>query len=116
MYELFKFDPFKAPDPLSHKVKMVAEKRSAETTSKPAQKFSRSVLRPEPATNSPLLAVQLSQESQTSLVARFMSLHPIAKDAFEERAAILEYEGGFHRREAEAEAMRMTLALFTAER
>jgi hypothetical protein len=54
----------------------------------------------------------LSQASQISLVARYMALHPIARDAFEERAAILEHDAGLSRQDAEAEAFRLVMQAF----
>lgn len=47
-----------------------------------------------------------------SLVARFMSLDPVARDAFEERAAILEFDSGFTREEVEAKAFQMVMQAF----
>ena len=55
---------------------------------------------------------QKKRLSQMSLVARFMSLDPVARDAFEERAAILEFDAGFTREEAEAKAFQMVMQAF----
>lgn len=49
---------------------------------------------------------QESRKSQESLVAKFMALDPIAHDRFNERAAILEYDAGMTRAEAERKAYR----------
>lgn len=52
----------------------------------------------------PLSKIEKSKVSQMSLVAKFMALDPIARCAFEERAAILEYDAGLSRAEAERQA------------
>lgn len=50
-----------------------------------------------------------SRKSQESLVAKFMALDPIAYDRFNERAAILQYDVGMTRAEAERRAYRDVL-------
>lgn|GEM_PF-5407983 len=57
---------------------------------------------------------QESQKSRESQVAKFMALDPVARDAFEERAAILEYEAGFSREEAELRAFQLVVHAFPA--
>ncbi|MEP0960658.1 MAG: hypothetical protein ABJQ70_19100 [Roseobacter sp.] len=52
----------------------------------------------------PLPDMVKSNLSQKSLVAKYMALDPEARDAFEERAAILEYDAGLSRAEAERQA------------
>lgn len=52
----------------------------------------------------PLARIEKPKVSQVSLVAKFMALDPIARDVFEERAAILEYDAGLSRAEAERQA------------
>ncbi|MEO1749775.1 MAG: hypothetical protein AAFR27_14390 [Pseudomonadota bacterium] len=47
--------------------------------------------------------------AEPSLIARYTALDPIAKDAFQERAAILEYQDGMTRPQAELEALRMVM-------
>jgi len=51
---------------------------------------------------------QLSQHSQA--IHAPLQLSGIEVDAFEERAAIIEYDGGLQRREAEAKALMSVLA------
>ena len=73
---------------------------------------------PEPAkTNSTAGYVsrhqgQLQHRSQMSLVAKYMALDPVALHAFEERAAILEFDQGFTREVAEMEAFRRVMKEF----
>ncbi|WP_299680589.1 hypothetical protein [uncultured Roseobacter sp.] len=50
--------------------------------------------------------------SQKSLVAKFMALDPIANDAFEERAAMLQFDAGMSREEAEREAFIQVMAAY----
>ena len=47
--------------------------------------------------------------SEPSLIARYMALDGTAQDAFQERAAILEYQNGMSRPQAELEAFRMVM-------
>ncbi len=58
------------------------------------------------------LLQQLSLMSPMSLVAKYMALDNIARELFEERAAILEYDAGLPRPEAEAEAFRMVMQAY----
>ncbi len=51
----------------------------------------------------------LQHRSQMSLVAKYMALDPVAFHAFEERAAILEFDQGFTKEEAEMEAFRRVM-------
>lgn len=53
-----------------------------------------------------------SQVSQMSLVARYMALDPLALELFEERAAILEYDAGLSRSEAERRAFAFVMARY----
>lgn len=58
------------------------------------------------------LLQQLSPMSPMSLVAKYMALDDVARELFEERAAILEYDAGLPRPEAEAEAFRMVMQAY----
>ena len=58
------------------------------------------------------LGARVSQLSRKSLVAKFMALDELARDAFEERAAILEIEGGLPRDKAEAKALAMIIKAY----
>jgi hypothetical protein len=50
------------------------------------------------------IKVNLTQEYQTPV--SFASLSEVQTEIFEERAAIMEYDGGLSRQEAEQEAMK----------
>ncbi|MEP1613532.1 MAG: hypothetical protein ABJL72_16635 [Roseobacter sp.] len=67
---------------------------------------------PALATAKALTPNRNSTLSQMSLVAKFMALDPIALDAFEERAAILEYDAGLSRADAEREAFTQVMQAF----
>ncbi|EAR50309.1 hypothetical protein OG2516_07178 [Oceanicola granulosus HTCC2516] len=58
------------------------------------------------------LVWQLSHPSQMSLVARYMALDDTARDAFEERAAILEHDAGLPRPAAETLAFREVMQAY----
>ncbi|WP_227268735.1 hypothetical protein [Roseobacter weihaiensis] len=64
------------------------------------------------ATANPLQNRANSNLSQKSLVAKFMALDSIARDAFEERAAILQFDAGMSRDEAEREALIQVMATY----
>lgn len=53
---------------------------------------------------------------EPSLISSFMALDPVANDAFEERAAILEYVEGLPRAEAELLAFRRVMTAIGDER
>lgn len=57
----------------------------------------------------PIIKHRPSQMSQMSLVARYMALDPNARDIFEERAAILQFEAGFSRADAERRAFALVM-------
>ncbi|MDW3223012.1 MAG: hypothetical protein R8G34_09040 [Paracoccaceae bacterium] len=63
-------------------------------------------------TPKPLAKIEKLKVSQMSLVAKFMALDPIARDAFEERAAILEYDAGLTRAEAERQAFILVMEAY----
>lgn len=95
MYELFTFDPRSTARPSS---------------SRPVA--TRPPVEPERDVHNPLIRREKprrSQRSQRSLVASYMALDPIARELFEERAAILEYEAGLARADAERQAFHMVM-------
>ncbi|MEQ9039409.1 MAG: hypothetical protein RIE24_13755 [Silicimonas sp.] len=63
---------------------------------------------PPPAEAKPTRKSRKSQESQAIHVAH--NLDPVEIDLFEERAAIMEYDGGLDRQAAEARALLSVLA------
>lgn len=96
MIEYFKFQPGKQVVPAAK-----------ETTSAPSQ--------PETERHSTVsnhMRRMVAKATQPSLIAKFMALDPIINDAFEERAAILEYDAGVPRAEAEFRAFREIMAKF----
>lgn len=60
----------------------------------------------------PLMQSENRRRPQMSLVARYMALDPTARDLFEERAAVLEYDAGLPRPEAERRAFAMVVARY----
>ncbi len=64
------------------------------------------------ATDNTLTQLRKSDLSQKSLVAEYMALDPVALDAFEERAAILQYNAGMSRAEAERQAFIQVMQAF----
>lgn len=64
------------------------------------------------ATVKSLPKIRNSALSQKSLVAEYMALDPVIQDAFEERAAILQYEAGLSREEAERRAFIQVMEAF----
>ncbi len=107
MRELFKFD-VNACDPAPDCVPSPQPTRTAPSRSRasPLEELAKC-----DAPHGSLLQ-QLSRPSQMSLVARYLALEPMACDAFEERAAILEHDAGLSRQEAEAEAFRMVMEAY----
>lgn len=59
---------------------------------------------PQIATDNTLMQKRKSELSQKSLVAKYMALDPNVHDAFEERAAILQFDAGLSCAEAERQA------------
>lgn len=64
------------------------------------------------ATDKPLIGIKNTVLSQQSLVAKYMALDPVALDAFEERAAILQFDAGLSREEAERQAFFQVMDAF----
>ena len=107
MRELFSFDlDDRDPFPMTPPGSGLARERHGRSPTSPLKDLAR--CKAEPGT----LLNDVSRPSQMSLVARYMALHPIARDAFEERAAILEHDAGLSRQDAEAEAFRLVMQAF----
>ena len=64
------------------------------------------------ATDKPLVGIRNTALSQQSLVAKYMALDPVALDAFEERAAILQFDAGLSREDAERQAFIQVMEAF----
>ncbi|MEL7213266.1 MAG: hypothetical protein AAGK92_11420 [Pseudomonadota bacterium] len=90
MYKLFTFD-----------MDVADNRASSPPTLEPATNTG---YQPQKTTDNTLTQLRKSDLSQKSLVAEYMALDPIALDAFTERAAILQYDAGISRAEAEREA------------
>lgn len=104
MRELFKFDP--DFDPASDLVRPNRIEAHVHSTAP------QSTLVQQLFPDDEVTRAFLSQVSQKSLVARFMDLDPIAKELFEERAAILQYEAGLSRPDAETTAFRLVMQAY----
>ncbi len=98
MYKLFTFD--------------AASSTTCPPSPSPPQSATSTKNETSRATSKALTKIRNSALSQKSLVAKFMALDPIALDAFEERAAILEFDAGLSRADAEREAFFQVIQAF----
>ncbi|MEO1798634.1 MAG: hypothetical protein AAFR53_16760 [Pseudomonadota bacterium] len=114
MFDLFEFDPFSPSQATAEKPPAVPNCYIAVPAETLQTHPKGSLLAALKDDDAPLGSL-MSHMSRPSLVAQFMSLDPIAKEAFEERAAILEYESGLSRPKAEAKAMRMVCQAFASQ-
>lgn len=107
MLDLFTFDP---DEPFN-----IPDKEPSDDPQHNAGTLSPKAVQPGPLINDLMnsnapLGTFISHFTKPSLIAQYFDLDPIARDCFQERAAIYEFEAGMPRDEAERKALREIMA------
>lgn len=117
MHDLFEFPAQSKQAAAENRLVVVREQATSSTrslTENDISKAKASGLKGLENFNAPLGSF-MSHITKPTLIGKYMALDPLVREVFQERAAILEYDAGFSRDEAERRALRMVMDRIRAQ-